>query len=83
MFVHIRNGWYQDYYVHAENGTLTAGPIQLEWRGAMWLIEPVEGADAFRFRNVRWADQYLHTEYGAVQVGAIDPQWESAMWTIE
>ena len=70
----------QDTYLHVENGTLEAGPIQPQWQSALWAMEPSGGGYFVRFRNVWRSDTYLNVEQGHLESTPIGQDWLSADW---
>lgn len=81
-FRRIQNNWYQDRFIHNQNGTLEVGPIDAAWHGAEWKIVNVHSGWV-RIQNRVDPDLYIHNQNGILEVGPIDFNWASAMWKLE
>jgi CheY-like chemotaxis protein len=78
----IQNNWYQNTYIHNENGKIEVGSIQPGWWSAQWKIIPANNG-LVRIQNLWHTDQYLHIQNDQLEVGPIDNNWASALWKLE
>ncbi len=79
--VRIQNSYRADQQINVETGPPASSPTQPGWLSAQWQIEPVDGSEFVRIRNV-WKGTYLNNESGKLDSSAIQPGWWSAQWSL-